>query len=507
MAEGLALGASVLAVLQVSGKVISVCYDYSAAAKDSTWELSQVREGLESLRHVLQLLEPRARQLDLAPATPDAEKPLLPLLCGPLKSCLELIELLEVRLKTPHWVERCGPKRKAAVQALRWPLKESDTKKVLTNIDRFKATFHLAITADQTNLLSAIERVSISVNESVTGSKQDLQSVKHATSFTRDVVAQSQQDLQSLKEATSRTNDMTERSSQEMLSLSRAVTAVHATITTTKETSVDVQKEMKKGNEASQKKSIHEWLSAPDPSMEHNRARSSRQSDTGLWFTESTDFARWKSEKSLLWLHGKPGCGKTVLSSTIIEEVLHRSDDTTKVAYFYFSFSKIEKQTSENMIRSLIAQFSNQALGVPEELRVSFLACNSGLRQPGIDRLMKILEELTSHNHQHYIILDALDECSDGQDLLTRIHEIQGWQHPNLSLLLTSRRHKDIEDIIELCTHPEQRIGIQSSFVDADISKYVHSRLQADHLLKRWQGNPDVQEEIRSTIATKADGM
>ena len=226
-----------------------------------------------------------------------------------------------------------------------------------------------------------------------------------------------------------------------------------------------------------------------------------------MWFTESDIFARWKREELLLWLHGKPGYGKTVLSSTIIDDVLHCSEDTAKLAYFYFSFTNIEKQTPENMIRSLILQFLEQASGILVELKLSFIGCNKGLRQPSIDSLMNILKTVTSQSHQIYIFLDALDECSDCQDLLSRIRDIQGWRRPNLRLLLTSRRHKDIEDTIEQFTQPEQRVGFQNVFVDAVISRYVYSRLQTDPLLKRCRSSPEAQEEIRSTLASRADGM
>lgn len=52
--------------------------------------------------------------------------------------------------------------------------------------------------------------------------------------------------------------------------------------------------------------------------------------------------------------------GKTVLSSTVVENVLN--DDNTRerssVLYFFFDFNDIDKQGCENMIRSLISQLS-----------------------------------------------------------------------------------------------------------------------------------------------------
>ncbi|KAG9230959.1 hypothetical protein BJ875DRAFT_339163, partial [Amylocarpus encephaloides] len=55
---------------------------------------------------------------------------------------------------------------------------------------------------------------------------------------------------------------------------------------------------------------------------------------------------------------GIPGCGKTILSSTVTEDILntYANDPGIVVAYFYFDFTDKEKQKSELMVRSLISQ-------------------------------------------------------------------------------------------------------------------------------------------------------
>jgi hypothetical protein len=87
------------------------------------------------------------------------------------------------------------------------------------------------------------------------------------------------------------------------------------------------------------------WLSAPDPATNHYKACKKRQAGTGLWLLESREFAEWKENAaSRLWLHGIPGCGKTILSSTIIEALLQHcgSDTSIAAAYFYFDFTNTE---------------------------------------------------------------------------------------------------------------------------------------------------------------------
>ncbi|KAH9208850.1 hypothetical protein DL95DRAFT_272541, partial [Leptodontidium sp. 2 PMI_412] len=105
---------------------------------------------------------------------------------------------------------------------------------------------------------------------------------------------------------------------------------------------------------------IRQWLSAPDPSINYQKALGLRQHNTGLWLCESDMFKAWKVDASTVWLHGIPGCGKTILSSTLLENVLEYSagDPGKAVAYFYFDFNDLAKQDPSLMIRSLISQLS-----------------------------------------------------------------------------------------------------------------------------------------------------
>ena len=54
-----------------------------------------------------------------------------------------------------------------------------------------------------------------------------------------------------------------------------------------------------------QETKISQWLDAPLPSSNHNSAMKKRQPNTGEWFTQSKEYADWKTETgSFIWLHG-----------------------------------------------------------------------------------------------------------------------------------------------------------------------------------------------------------
>jgi hypothetical protein len=49
---------------------------------------------------------------------------------------------------------------------------------------------------------------------------------------------------------------------------------------------------------------FHRWLSPPDPWVIHNMIRNVHHRGTATWFTQGDDFSNWKSDGSLLWIHG-----------------------------------------------------------------------------------------------------------------------------------------------------------------------------------------------------------
>ena len=50
---------------------------------------------------------------------------------------------------------------------------------------------------------------------------------------------------------------------------------------------------------------LRNWLSPPDPSTNHNTAHSAQHEGTATWFFDGGIYKEWKSNPSLLWIHGK----------------------------------------------------------------------------------------------------------------------------------------------------------------------------------------------------------
>ncbi|KIV93472.1 hypothetical protein PV10_04684 [Exophiala mesophila] len=247
-----------------------------------------------------------------------------------------------------------------------------------------------------------------------------------------------------------------------------------------------------------------QWLGVPDPSTNYHAALKKRHPETGLWLVNGTHFDSWKSsQSSLMWLHGNAGCGKTILSAAALQSLIQHqaSQPGIAVVYFYFDFNDSEKQSSRMAIRSLLFQLAQQSGDGLQGLEQLRQKCTSG--QPSDDAIQSLLQSTMERMGSKYIVLDALDECTDREDLLTFLCDLVNSKLTGLRVMATSRREKDIEDHLRPISN--YNIDIQRAVVDEDIEVYVRDRLATDPKLTIW---PEVvKAEIITVMMEKANGM
>ena len=251
---------------------------------------------------------------------------------------------------------------------------------------------------------------------------------------------------------------------------------------------------------------ILQWLAAPDPSSNHNKACQTKQRDTGRWLIESLNYINWKRQRaSFLWLHGIPGCGKTVLCSTIIEDTASTCQAAGRniLAYYYFDFNESKKQTCEGLLRSLVTQLFSHRSESSMTMETLFTKCGEGQREPTCQSLARALRELSEHFDEMYLILDALDECVEIPAVISFIQEICGWHNHSLHILVTSRKVMVIEKGFRpLIT---DQVQVQNALVDTDIRLLVRECLRSDPELSQWPKT--IKAEVEKTLCEGSKGM
>jgi Cdc6-like AAA superfamily ATPase len=206
-----------------------------------------------------------------------------------------------------------------------------------------------------------------------------------------------------------------------------------------------------------------------------------------------------------LWLHGIPGCGKSVLSSTIIRDLQQTSDGTEcTLLYFYFNFNDSRKQTFDQLVRTVIFQLYQQHIGCRKVLDQLYGSCRDGGEQPQLKALETTLHSMIAETDGVSIVLDALDECQTRRELLPWL---QSLNQESVRVLVTSRKEGDIESSLMKWMSPTSVVSIQHTAVDNDIRAVVRSRLVKDTDFERWRSSPEVRDRIEHELMAKADGM
>ncbi|RYP08147.1 hypothetical protein DL765_008904 [Monosporascus sp. GIB2] len=174
MAEALGLAASVIAVLQLSARIISACDFYLEARQDMPTIVRSIRIEVNSLRAILEYFDLR----DDISALELAGLPSLQRLAGPdspIEGCRHTLEDLQQLVK---WdvASISGSKRKrlsAFLWLLRWPLKEDKARKLLQDVAHYKTTINVLLNSQTLVAVSCVEKKTADIKDNLSDAQKD----------------------------------------------------------------------------------------------------------------------------------------------------------------------------------------------------------------------------------------------------------------------------------------------------------------------------------------------
>lgn len=249
------------------------------------------------------------------------------------------------------------------------------------------------------------------------------------------------------------------------------------------------------------------WLQAPDQDTNHCAARREHESKTNTWLLSSDVYVSWKNEHRPLWIYGKAGCGKSILCSSIIEDLKAHSVGATGIAllFFYFTFSSIDKQGYDNMLSSLVHQLCNHEPTyqlLEQEYKQGIMV------RPSRELLERVFLAACKAHKELIVVLDALDEVPQGPQCGERALLLGGLRAlhsraSNLKLAITSQHLSDIDRSMKLMA--AQELSLSSRGVDLDIQRYVRSEFARDTNLLSWP--VAMQKKASDALEQKAQGM
>lgn len=144
-------------------------------------------------------------------------------------------------------------------------------------------------------------------------------------------------------------------------------------------------------------------------------------------------------------------------------------------------------------------QLSDQCHELPPQLLHIY---GNGHQQPSIAALQLALKQIIGGFEHAYIVIDALDECTERRKILAWVIDLLQSGVDSLHLLLSSRREHDIEDRLATSIKGLVRVSLTGRPLNQDITMYIDSQLA---LLTRWDQR--TRQLVRSTLSSGADGM
>jgi hypothetical protein len=189
------------------------------------------------------------------------------------------------------------------------------------------------------------------------------------------------------------------------------------------------------------------------------------------------------------------------------------------MAYFYFDFRDLSKQTCHDLLRSLVFQLSTCSSPCCEILHRVYETHKDGTQQPSDDTLKECLEEMLRLLAwgRIFIILDALDECPDSSEdssgilslrdeVLQLVNELVDLHLHGLYLCATSRLEVDIRAVIQPLAFHSVSLHDQSG-QKTDITDYIRNVVNScpSAAMRRWRAED--KDLVIETLTERADGM
>lgn len=192
---------------------------------------------------------------------------------------------------------------------------------------------------------------------------------------------------------------------------------------------------------------------------DHKNLNPDRVPGTCQWFLKNEKFHEWAESDSsdLLWVTADPGCGKSVLSKSLVDGEFQSTLSLT-TAYYFFKDDSPEQRSATHAVCALIHQISSQNSALLGKVLGAYQT-NGNKLSLSFSWLWHLLLEIAQSPEAGEIVcvMDALDECAEGGKRLliesfNKLYSPKRVRKGRLKFLVTSRPYLDIEERFDRLT-------------------------------------------------------
>ena len=210
------------------------------------------------------------------------------------------------------------------------------------------------------------------------------------------------------------------------------------------------------------------------------------------WLVRKKNFQTWRDAAStqIYWISAKPATGKTVLSGKVVH---HLKDLSRDVAFFFFDYRDKVQTSISSFLLSIAAQMAHMHVEVLQTVldicEKDEQLCRADYRTIWRKLLMEGILRIKFTRAQYWVI-DALDECRTGSDLVPLLLKVIEMRS-NIRILLTSR---DRFGFHRQAIHPKATV-IQEEILEHDTKSDIALYLEAN-----MDQLPSIEEEDQNDM-------
>ncbi|KAI9763398.1 MAG: hypothetical protein M1839_006453 [Geoglossum umbratile] len=456
--DGLSGVASVIAVVDLSAKIVSRCFQYSVVVKNAKKDIESLQGEVSRIGDVLE----RAKKLLEGPK----EMRLLTFqkLSDSLKGCSAQLEELNRRLEpsnTRKVMSRLG------ARALKWPFTSKEVEKIVANLERYEQTLSLALQVDQTGLMLNLDQ------------KTDNCWLLSAQRRRNRGQLKGQQPADSCGGATSIPSMLFNNNLHQKIDLAKLPIANGASF---------------------------------DSHMEEYNARCLANTRVELR-RQITEWAEDSSGKPIFWLNGMAGTGKSTIARTIAQSF---ADKAQLGASFFFKKGEGDRSNASRFFTTVATDLMAHVPGLISGI-MKAIDADPAISQKALkDQFEKlILQPLSETNYPKalglIVVIDALDECERDEDvrtILQLLSRTKDLKLVSLRVFVTSRPElpirlgfKQMSDgsYQDLVLHEVPKEAIEHDI--AIFFEYELAKIREERFLPlEWPGERSIQTLVRMAI-------
>ncbi|KIJ50943.1 hypothetical protein M422DRAFT_27066 [Sphaerobolus stellatus SS14] len=266
----------------------------------------------------------------------------------------------------------------------------------------------------------------------------------------------------------------------------------------------EMRQQQQVDHEAMRCEKVRNWLSASrllEPMFKRYDAyKGISLSGTGAWLLKHDIYQQWRhgSNPAIVWMYGRPGSGKSVLSTHLIDS-LKQTDPETPMAFFFYRFD--EEHTALDVTRLLALQLFEKYWTctncVTEEL---YQKANSIINS-SISHVHAFIRTLLNCSPKIYVIVDGIDEEWANErrkreailvlDFLIQLSR----DYPSVKLWYSSQVREELKARLGVYSNMDIHIAVQD-----DVQAYVQ------HELSSLEVSSTLKSTVIEDVNNRADG-